>query len=183
VSVVTAVYRPSPRGQWAAVIVTIVACVALVIGLPRLAEVTKPADTALTAGERVEAGGVSIVPGEGWVKVVASPLLTIDNGAAKLTIFTPEDDATTAADKVKADSTGFTTGTVGEVSTFTTDSGLNGAMVVVTDAESISVLVAFDDGERLASGFLATDPAAWDAVQAAVEPMLTTVEFTAETPS
>jgi hypothetical protein len=172
-----ATYRASARAQWAAVIVTLIACAGLAFGLPRVADAVKPQDTALTSGERVEVGGVSIVPSEGWVQAAGSPLLAINKGPAGLDIFTPNPDATSAEDAVRATAARFTDATVSEVKEFTTDSGLTGAIMTAEEATSMTVLVALSDGTRLATGLLTIDPAAWPDFQDEVEAMLKTVEF------
>jgi hypothetical protein len=174
-----ATYRASTRAQWAAVIVTLIACAGLAIGLPRAAEAVKPQDTTLTAGQRVEAGGISIIPSEGWALAAGSPFLTINKGPAGLNIFTPNPDATSAEDAVRATAAGFTEATVSEPVTFTTDSGLTGALVTVEQATTMNVVIALSDGSQLATGLLVIDPAAWPDFQAEVEAMLKTVEFTA----
>jgi hypothetical protein len=176
-------YRASTRAQWAAVFVTVLACAGLAIGLPRAADAVKPQDSALTSGERVEAGGVSIVPSEGWVKAAGSPFLTINKGPAGLNIFTPNPDATSAEDAVRATEAGFTDATVSEVAAFTTDSGLTGAIATAEQATAMTVLIALSDGSRLATGLLTIDPASWPDFQDEVQAMLKTVEFTGEAAS
>jgi hypothetical protein len=174
-----ATFRPGARAQWAAVIVTLIGCAGLAFGLPRIADAVKPQDTALTAGERVEAGGVSIVPGDGWVKAAGSPILTINKGPAGLNIFMPTADATAAEDSVRATATGFTDATVSEPVTFTTDSGLSGAFLTVEQATGMSVPIALSNGSQLATGLLSIDTASWQDFQAEVQAMLKTVEFSA----
>jgi len=176
----TSTFRASTRSQWVAVAFTLLACAFLALGLPRLAEATKPQDTALTAGERVAAGGVSIVPGEGWSLVAGSPLLTISKESGKLNIFPPADNPATAEDDVKAAAAGFTEATVSDITTFTTDSGLAGAMATAEDGQVVNVLIAYDDGSRVARGLLFIDPAAWQDQQADIEAMFETVDFTPE---
>lgn len=172
-------YRASTRSQWAAVSVTILVCAGLAIGLPRVADAVKPQDTVLTSGERVEAGGVSIVPSEGWLKAAGSPFLTINKGPAGLNIFPPNPDPTSAEDSVRAATARFANATVGEIATLTTDSGLTGAIVTAEEPTSMSVLIAFSDGTQLATGLLTIDPAAWPDFQDEVQAMLKTVEFAA----
>jgi hypothetical protein len=172
-------YQASTRAQWAAVIVTLIACAGLAIGLPRVADAVKPQDSALTSGERVEAGGISIIPGEGWALAAGSPFLTINKGPAGLNIFSPNPDTTSAEDSVRAATAPFTDATLGEIATFTTDSGLTGAIVTAEQATSMTVLIAFSDGTQLATGLLTIDPAAWPDLQEEVEAMLKTVQFAA----
>ena len=75
--------HPSTRAQWVAVVVTAVLMVALGLGLPKLADSTAPTDTAVAAGERVEAGGVGVTAAEGWALAGGSPLLILNKGDAK----------------------------------------------------------------------------------------------------
>lgn len=72
----------------------------------------------------------------------------------------------------------FTDATVGDITPFTTDSGLDAAWVAVEQAGQVTVLVAFTDGTDLGRGQLNGPSDGWDAIKAEVESMLRTVEFT-----
>ena len=172
-------WQPGNRAQWLAVVTTVVFSLALAIGLPRLAEATAPQDQAITAGERVEAGGVSIEVPAGWAtNAGAAAILAINKGdAANLILFPPTADPTTPADAVLAQAGTFTDATVGDVTTFTTDSGLDAASVAVEQAGQETVYVAFTDGTNLGRGQLDGPTDGWDAIKAEVESMLRTVEF------
>jgi hypothetical protein len=171
-------WRPGTRAQWSAVVVTLVVAAVFAIGLPRLAESTAPQDEAIPAGGRVDEGGVSVEVPAGWVRKAAAVVLAIDKGSAGLLLFPPAADPTTPADSVTTTATGFTDATIGEVTEFTTDSGLDAASVTVTDATATTVLYAFSDGTDLASGQLSVTPDEWATLQPEVETMLRTVEFT-----
>jgi hypothetical protein len=161
-----------------AVVVTLVISAALAIGLPRLAESTAPQDTEIAAGERVEKGGVSVEVPAGWVRKAGAVVLAIDKGGAGLLLFPPAADPTTPADSVTTTAAAFTDADIGEVASFTTDSGLDAASVTVTDGTTTTVLYAFGDGTTLAGGQLSAAPDEWAALQTEVEAMLRTVEFT-----
>jgi len=171
-------WRPGNRAQWVAVVVTLVISAVFAIGLPRLAESTAPQDTEIAAGERVEEAGVSVEVPAGWVRKAGAVVLAIDKGAAGLLLFPPVADPTSPDDAVTTTAAGFTDASVGEVSTFTTDSGLDAASVTVSDAATTTVLYAFSDGATLANGQLSVAPDEWAALQPEVGTMLRTVEFT-----
>jgi hypothetical protein len=172
-------WQPGNRAQWLAVVTTVVFSGALAFGLPRLAEATAPQDQAITAGERVEAGGVSIEVPAGWATNAGAAILAINKGdAANLLLFPPAADPTTPADAVQAKAATFTDATVGDVTAFTTDSGLDAAWVTVEQAGQVTVFVAFTDGTNLGGGQLNGPTDGWDAIKAEVESMLRTVEFT-----
>jgi hypothetical protein len=171
-------WRPGNRAQWVAVVVTLVISAVFAIGLPRLAESTAPQDEAIPAGERVEEGGVSVEVPAGWVRKAAAVVLAIDKGGAGLLLFPLAADPTSPADAVTTTAATFTDATVGEVTSFTTDSGLDAASVTVTDETTTTLLYAFGDGTTLASGQLSVASDEWAALQAEVETMLRTVEFT-----
>ena len=171
-------WRPGNRAQWVAVVVTLVISAVFAIGLPRLAESTAPQDEAIPAGDRVEQGGVSVEVPAGWVRKAGAVVLAIDKGDAGLLLFPLAADPTSPADAVTTTAATFTNATVGEVTSFTTDSGLDAASVTVTDATATTVLYAFSDGTDLASGQLSVASDEWATLQPEVEAMLRTVEFT-----
>jgi hypothetical protein len=172
-------WEPGNRAQWAAVVTTVVISAALALGLPRLAEATAPQDKPIEAGERVEAGGVSIEVPAGWATNAGASILAINKGdAANLILFPPAADPTTPADAVEAQVATFTDATVGDLTPFTTDSGLEAASVTVEQAGEITVLVAFSDGTNLGRGQVNAPSDGWESVKAEVEAMLRTVEFT-----
>jgi hypothetical protein len=172
-------WQPGNRTQWVAVVTTVVISVALAFGLPRLAEATAPQDQAITAGERVEMGGVSIEVPAGWATNAGAAVLAINKGdAANLILFPPAADPTTPADAVKTQAATFTDATVGDVTSFTTDSGLDAASVTVEQAGEITVLIAFTDGTNLGRGQVNAPSDGWGAIESEVEAMLRTVEFT-----
>jgi hypothetical protein len=172
-------WQPGTRAQWVAVLATVVVSAALAFGLPRLAEATAPQDQAITAGERVEAGGVSVEVPAGWALNAGAAILAINKGdAATLILFPPAADPTPPTDAVQAQAATFTDAAVGDVSTFTTDSGLDAAMIEVEQAGQINVYVAFTDGTHLGSGQLNGPSDQWDTIKPEVEAMLRTVEFT-----
>ena len=158
--------------------VTLVIAAVLAIGLPRLAESTAPQDTQIAAGERVEQAGVSVEVPAGWVRKAGAVVLAIDKGSAGLLLFPPAADPTSPSDAVTTTAAMFTDATIGEVSTFTTDSGLDAASVTVDDATTTTVLCAFSDGTDLAGGQLSITPDEWATLQPEVETMLRTVAFT-----
>jgi hypothetical protein len=176
-------WQPGNRAQWSAVVVTLVISAILAIGLPRLADATAPQDTEIAAGERVEQGGVSVEVPAGWVRKAAAVVLAIDKGSVGLLLFPPAADPTTPADSVTTTAAGFTDATIGEVTEFTTDSGLDAASVTVTDATTTTVLYAFSDGTDLAGGQLSVACDEWAVLQPEVDTMLRTVEFTEDSES
>jgi hypothetical protein len=176
-------WQPGTRAQWVAVLTTVLVSAALAFGLPRLAEATAPQDQAITAGERVEAGGVSVEVPAGWATSAGAAILAINKGdAANLILFPPAADPTTPSDAVKEQAATFTDATVGDVASFTTDSGLDAASVTVEQAGETTVLVAFTDGTNLGRGQVNAASDGWATIQAEVESMLRTVEFN-EVPS
>lgn len=171
-------WQPGNRAQWVAVVVTLVISAVFAIGLPRLAESTAPQDKEIAAGERVEQGGVSVEVPAGWVRKAGAVVLAIDKGGAGLLLFPPAADPTTPSDAITSTAAAFTDATVGEVTSFTTDSGLDAASVIVTDAAETTVLYAFTDGTQLASGQLSVVSDEWAAIQPEVEAMVRTFAFT-----
>jgi hypothetical protein len=172
-------WQPGNRAQWAAVVTTVLISAALAFGLPRLAEATAPQDQPITAGERLEMGGVSIEVPAGWLTNAGAAVLAINKGdAATLLLFPPAADPTTPADAARQQATVFTDATVGDVTPFTTDSGLDAASVTVEQDGQTTVLVAFSDGSNLGRGQVNAPSSGWDAIRAEVESMLRTVEFT-----
>lgn len=98
-------WQPGNRAKWVAVVTTVVVAAALAFGLPRLAEATTPQDQAITAGERIEAGGVSIEVPAGWATNAGAAILAINKGdAGTLILFPPAADPTPPADAVEAPS-------------------------------------------------------------------------------
>lgn len=177
-------WQPGDRARWAAVGTTIVISGALAFGLPRLAEATAPQDQAITAGERIEAGGVSIEVPAGWATNAGAAILAINKGdAANLILFPPAAEPTTPTDAVEAQAATFTDATVGDVVTFKTDSGLDAASVTLEQAGQVTVLAAFSDGTNLGRGQVNGPSDGWDAIEAEVESMLRTVEFSEGSPS
>jgi hypothetical protein len=172
-------WQPGSRAQWVAVVTTVVISAAFAFGLPRLAEATAPQDQAITAGERVEAGGVSIEVPAGWRTNAGAAILAINKGdAANLILFPPAPDPTPPSDAVKQQAATFTDATVGDVMPFTTDSGLDAASVTVEKDGQVTIYVAFTDGTNLGRAQLNAPADGWDAIKAEVESMLRTVEFT-----
>jgi hypothetical protein len=172
-------WQPGTRAQWIAVLATVVVSAALAFGLPRLAEATAPQGQSITAGERFEMGGVSVEVPDGWATNAGAALLAINKGdAANLILFPPAPDPTTPADAVTEQAATFTDATVGDLTPFTTDSGLEAASVTVEQAGQVNVLVAFTDGTNLGRGQVNGPSDGWDAIKAEVESMLRTVEFT-----
>jgi hypothetical protein len=176
-------WQPGNRAQWVAVVATLAISAAFAFGLPRLAEATAPQGQSITAGERIEMGGVSVEVPDGWATNAGAVLLAINKGdAANLILFPPAPDPRTPADAVTEQAAAFTDATVGDLTPFTTDSGLEAASVTVEQAGEITVLVAFTDGTNLGLGQVDGPSDGWDAIKTEVESMLRTVEFT-EAPS
>jgi hypothetical protein len=179
--------QPSTRAQWLGVVLTLVASAALAFGLPKVADLTRPADTSLAAGDRFEASGVSIVPPAGWVSSPGSPILHLSKGSGGVIVFPPAADATSPVDAVTAREGLFkdsgAKATIGEVATFTTDSGLNAAAVTIVQEDGVTVLYQFSDGTNLAAGQVDASAAAWADLQAEVDAMMKTVEITPGSPS
>jgi hypothetical protein len=179
--------QPSTRAQWLGVVLTLVASAALAFGLPKVADLTRPADTSLAAGDRFEASGVSIVPPEGWVSSPGSPILHLSKGGGGVIVFPPAADPTSPVDAVTAREGVFkdsgAKATIGEVATFTTDSGLSAAAVTIVQEDGVTVLYQFSDGTNLAAGQVDASAAAWADLQAEVDAMMKTVEITPGSPS
>lgn len=174
--------RPTQMAQWLAVVVALVLTVGLAVGLPRLASATAPQDTALVAGQRVEAAGVSIVAAPGWALTGGTDLLVISKGDSKLIIFPPDADTRTAEASVSEAAKSFTDdptshAKAGDITTFTTDSGLKGASVTVVEADAITQLIAFSDGTVLSEGTLSSTPTTAANQAKEIDTMLTTVEL------
>jgi len=159
--------------------VTIVVCAALALGLPRLAEATAPEDTEVAAGERIEMEGVSVEVPAGWVLPADAVVIALEKGSAKFLLFLAGADPTPPTDAVVADAANYTDATVGEATPFTTDSGLAGASVIVTDASGFTtMLYAFSDGTNLVRGQTSAPTDEWGATESDVQAMLVTVEIT-----
>lgn len=172
--------RPSQLAQWLAIVVSLALTVALAVALPRIADASAPTDTALVAGQRVAAGGVSIEPAEGWALTAGTDILVISKLDSKLVFLPPAEDSRTAeqavAESAKAYTDDTTLGaTLGDINTFTTDSGLDAATLTVAADDSVTVLVSFSDGTTLASGILSTSPATYADLNEEIDSMLTTV--------
>jgi hypothetical protein len=180
--------RFSTRAQWAAVLITAALMVVLGLGLPRLAASTAPTDSAVTAGDRVVAGGVAVTAAEGWALAGGTDLLVLNKADTKFLVVlsgpstqSPEDTVADAAAGYSADTS--VQATIGEVESFTTDSGLEAASVTVVQPGLVTVLYAFSDGESLASGNATSTPASWPDVKDEVDEMAATVEFAPEASS
>jgi hypothetical protein len=180
--------QPSTRAQWVAVALTALVIVVLGFGLPRLADSTAPTDTAVAAGERVEAGGVAVTAAEGWALAGGSPLLILNKGDAKFFVLLSGPSTQSPEDALAEAETGYTAdtsvhATIGEVQSFTTESGLEGASVTIVQPDLVTVLYAFSDGTSLASGNAAAVPATWSDVKDEVDDMAATVGFVPEASS
>jgi hypothetical protein len=176
--------RPSTRAQWAAVVVTAVLMVVLGFGLPRLADSTAPTDTAVAAGERVEAGGIAVTAAEGWALAGGTDLLVLNKADTKFFVVMSGESTQSPEDAVAEAEAGYADAslhaTIGEVQSFTTDSGLAAASVTVVQPDLVTVLYAFSDGTSLATGNASSTPASWPEVQAEVDEMAATVGFVPE---
>jgi hypothetical protein len=160
------------------VVVTVALSAALALGLPWLAEATAPQDVPITAGERIEMGGVSIEVPAGWATNAGAVILAINKGdAANLLLFTPAAEPTAPREAVETQAATFTDATVGEVTPFTTDSGLDAASVTVDQAGQVTFFIAFTDGTLLGRGQLNAPSDEWTSIKAEVESMLRTVDF------
>lgn len=180
--------RPPTRAQWGAVLVTVALMVVLGFGLPRLAASTAPTDTVVAAGDRVVAGGVAVTVPEGWALAGGTDLLVLNKQDAKLFVLPPTPSAQSPDEAVLEAEQGYTAdasvqATIGEVQSFTTDSGLEAASVTVVQPDLVTVLYAFSDGESLASGNATSTPASWPDVKDEVDDMAATVEFAPEASS
>jgi apolipoprotein N-acyltransferase len=173
---------PSTRAQWSAVLVTVALMVVLGLGLPRLADSTAPADTAVAAGDRVVARGVAVTVSEGWALAGGTDLLVLNKQDAKLFVLPPSASTQAPEDAVEQAEQGYTTdtsvqATIGEVQSFTTDSGLEAASVTIVQPDLVTVLYAFSDGTTLATGNASATPGTWSDLKDEVDEMAATVEF------
>jgi protein-disulfide isomerase len=180
--------HPSTRAQWVAVVLTAVLMVVLGLGLPRLADSSAPTDTAVAAGERVEAGGIGVTAAEGWALAGGSPLLILNKGDAKFFVLMSGPSTQSPVDAVAEAEAGYTAdtsvhATIGEVQSFTTDSGLDAASVTIVQPDLVTVLYAFSDGETLATGNATAVPGTWSQVKDEVDEMAATVGFVPEASS
>jgi hypothetical protein len=177
----------STRAQWVAVVVTVMLMVVLGLGLPRLADSTAPKDTAVAAGERVEAGGIAVTAAEGWALAGGTDLLILNKSDAKFYVLPPGPATQSPEDAVAEAEAGFSDtslhATIGEVQSFTTDSGLHAASVTVVQPDLVTVLYAFSDGTSLASGNATAMPGTWSQVKDEVDEMAATVGFLPEASS
>ena len=173
------VWQPTSRSQWAVVVVSILVCGALALGLPRLAEATAAKDTEIEAGERIELAGVSVEVPAGWVLPGDAALVVLDKGPAKFILFPPAADATPPTDAVVADAANYPDATAGDATSFTTESGLAGASIIVTGSDGLTtMLVALSDGTNLVRGQTYAPTEEWEAIEPEVQAMLGTVEIT-----
>lgn len=176
--------HPSTRAQWVAVVVTALLMVALGLGLPRLADSTAPTDTAVGAGERVEAGGVAVTPAEGWALAGGTDLLILNKQDTKFYVLPPNPSTQAPEEAVAQAEQGYTAdtsvhATIGEVQSFTTESGLAAASATIVQPDLVTVLYAFSDGANLTSGSVASTPASWPDMKEEIDAMAATVEFAA----
>jgi hypothetical protein len=188
VSVETVERRRSSSAQWAVVVLTVLVSVALAVVLPRIAERSKPKGEALASGTPVEYGGVAIVPAEGWTKTDNPAALILEKQGIKLLVFPPTSDATSASDSVTSALKAWTEdpsskAEVGQVTTLTTDGGLDAAYAAVTDAGEVNVVCAFSDGSNLATANISLPASQWGDVQQEIAAMVKSVSFTGEAPS
>jgi hypothetical protein len=179
--------RPPASAQWGAVAFAIVAALLLAIGLPQLADSSAPEDVAVTAGEPVAAGGVAVTPPDGWALAAGTPLLVLNKEDAKFTVLPPTPSTQSPEESVREQESGYSDGsvhtTVGEVQTFTTESGLEAASVIITQPDLVTVVYAFSDGQSLATGSAFFTPNSWPTVQDEVDAMAATVAFVPEAAS
>jgi hypothetical protein len=172
-------WQPSSRSQWTVAVMAVLVCAALASGLPRLADATAPDDTEVTAGERIELGGVSVEVPAGWVLPGDATLVVLDKGSAKFILFPPAADATPPTDAVVADAANYPDATVGDTTTFTTESGLAGASIILTGTDGLTtMLYALSDGTNLVRGQTSAPTDEWEAIEPEVQAMLGTVEIT-----
>ncbi len=68
--------------------------------------------------------------------------------------------------------------TLGDITTFTTDSGLEAAGVTVAEHDAVTGLYAFSDGAQLSNGNLSTSPATYADQAEEIDAMLASVGFT-----
>jgi hypothetical protein len=178
----TDLLRPSTRAQWAAVLLTAALVAVLAIGLPRVAESSAQDDTAIATGERVEAGDIAVTVAGGWALDGATDLLVLNKRDAKFVVLPPSKSPQSPEDAVAEMEQGYTAdtsvhATIGEVKTFTTDSGLSAASLSVVQPDLVTVVYAYSDGKSLATANATAIPDTWAAVQSDVAAMETTVEF------
>ncbi len=174
--------RPTQVAQWIAIVVTVAVSVGLAYFLPRAADATAPQDTKLAAGERVEAGGVSIEPPDGWALTGGTDLLVITKQDSKIVFFPPTRDKTTAKDSVVEAEKLFTDdkslhATLGDVTELSNDAGLDAAYVTIAEQDGLTGLYAFSDGTKLISANLSSSPETYAKQQEEIIAMLATVEF------
>jgi hypothetical protein len=166
-------------------VVTAVLMVVLGLGMPRLADSTAPTDTAVTAGDQVVAGGVAVTVPEGWALAGGTDLLILNKADTKLFVLPPSPSTQSPEDAVAEVEQGYTAdtsvhSTIGEVQSFTTDSGLAAASVTIVQPDLVTVLYAYSDGTSLASGNATAIPSTWPDVQAEIDDMASAVEFASE---
>jgi hypothetical protein len=175
--------RPAQRVQWAAVVVTVVVVLVFAVVLPRVAANSVAQDTQLAAGQRVEAGGASIEPPTGWSRTAGTELLVISKDSAKLVVFPPAQDPTAPEEAIGAAEEGYTAdttlhATLGDISTFTTDSGLKAATVTVVQQDEVTILYAFSDGTVLAQAQLSVGASDRGRLEEEINEMMSTFELT-----
>lgn len=176
-------WRPSTRAQWATVAVTLVWAAVLAVALPLWATATAPEAAGVDADGRVSVTNLSVTPADGWiVDPEATESIKLDKADASLLIFpaTPSPETPTSAVEAsvaifKADTT--VAYSIGDVQTFTTESGLRGASALVLDPESATIVVAVSDGTNLAQGVVTAKSATWDDIQEEADAMLRTLSI------
>jgi hypothetical protein len=181
------VSRPSTVAQIVAAGVAVAVAVVLAFGLPRLADSSAPEDVAVAGGEPVTAGGVTVTPPEGWALAGGTDLLVLNKEDAKFFLLPPTPSTQSPEDAVLAAEAGYTGGsvrsTIGEVQTFTTTGGLEAASVIVTQADLITILYAFSDGQSLAIGNAAFTPNSSPTVQDEIDAIAASAGFAQEATS
>lgn len=179
-----AAWQPSARAQWAAIAVAVIWSTLLAVVLPRVADATVPHDEVLDAGSRIAAGGVSVVPSEGWTREgEVTDLLRLTKSGTNLLFFPASPSTESVVDVVSANAEIFGEEAgpsleLGEPVQFSTDSGLDAASLVVLDQGHATLLAAFSDGRSMAMVQADMTQQTWVDLADEINGMLTTVQLT-----
>ena len=182
-------WQPSTRAQWTTVVVTLLWVAILTIALPLWATATAPETAGVDDTGRVTVANLSITPADGWIlDPAATESIKLKKADASLLVFPATPSTETPTSVVEASVAAFKEDAtvaydIGDIETFTTESGLEGAAALVLDPESATIVVAVSDGSNVAQGLVTAKSATWDAVQEEAESMLRTLSIESGTQS
>jgi hypothetical protein len=176
-------------GQWVGIALVVLTGAVMAVALPRYADGTTPSNgqvKEVAEGTRVSEGAVSIVPSDGWSQSTEVPgILILKNEDASFLINVPEkatgdsmSDVVSSMAKAMSGGDGVQV-EIGDPSTFTTTSGLDGAKLVVGSPDGVTLVAAVTDGKRSVLATLNVNNNAWQGLRGDTGPMLESIQIDA----